>query len=54
VPRWQSHSGSFECQRGAFPAGKKQMQNGGGSQDATGRSEVASILSSFGVTEPRE
>lgn len=46
APHWQSHTGLFECQHGAFPAGEEQMQNGGGSQDATGRSEVASTLSS--------
>lgn len=34
-----------ECQCGASPASKEQMQNGGGSQDATGRNEVASTLS---------
>lgn len=51
APYWQTYNGSFECQYGVFPAGKEQTQNGKGSQDATGRSEVASTISLGRLTQ---
>lgn len=51
APCWLSCRGSFECQHGAVPAGKEQMQNGEESQGATGRSEVVSILSSGRISQ---
>lgn len=33
-----------DCQHGTLSAGKEQMQNAGGSQDATARNKVPSTL----------